>query len=819
VTFGELFVAATGKTPYPWQRALAERREPARVIDAPTGTGKTEAVLLDWLWRRFFHPDCAERRRTPRRLVYALPMRVLVEQTLKRVDHVLQRLFEIQRMQRRIRVYPIMGGMADDSWVLEPETEAVLVGTIDMLVSRALNRGFGRGRALWPVDFGLLNNDCLWVFDEIQLMDAAVATSCQLEALRKRFGVVGPTRTVWMSATLDLSWLETRDHSAPKEEDVARLTQDDSCGDLGKRLTAPKQLVRKELDPSRTAELARLVCEEHNRLRNIPDAPRLTVAITNTVERAIDLYKEIKRLVPRDVPLLIHSRFRPADRERLVNRLEERLPPDGRIVVSTQVIEAGIDLDAGALITELAPWASMVQRAGRLNRSGSRTSSPARLVWIDPGTERLERLRHPYELEALRHAREQLQTLNDAPFSPNGITALMKDDPARQSRLLGRRPTTLLLRAPDLLDLFDTDPTLDGDDPDVGRFIRSGEDLDVGVAWRHFPENEPPSKFEPVPTRSEVCPVPVWDKRKLVALAPWRWSYSRRRWEQVLNEDDLVPGDVVIVRSDTGGYDPELGWTGKKQGRVDPVLGIAPGKAADTDTDDRESLGCWVTLQEHTRDVLRELKTILGRITLDAEWARALELAALAHDTGKAHHEFQRRLKIWAREDPPDTAVFAKSPERVPWRPPFVFRHELVSALLLLERGKRSRELDLPAYLVAAHHGKLRLTPRLLPDDQNADTFTCLGVRHKDKVPEIILEKDPELILEEQRFGPIEVDLSLMRIGDLNETTWVERALDLRDQLGVFRLAYLEALLRAADQRASEKEREQARRSGGVAHE
>ncbi len=38
-------------------------------------------------------------------------------------------------------------------------------------------------------------------------MDAAVATSCQLEAFRRRFSVAAPERTVWMSATLEPSWL------------------------------------------------------------------------------------------------------------------------------------------------------------------------------------------------------------------------------------------------------------------------------------------------------------------------------------------------------------------------------------------------------------------------------------------------------------------------------------------------------------------------------------------------------------------------------------------------------------------------------------
>ncbi len=803
MTFEELFVVATEKPhSYPWQRDLAERVQPARVIAAPTGAGKTEAVVLDWLWRRLFHEDLEERRRTARRVVYALPMRVLVEQTLKRVDAALDRLFRAGHLERRVRAYPLMGGIADDSWVLEPENEAVLVGTIDMLLSRALNRGFGRGRSSWPIDFGLVNNDCIWVFDEIQLMDAAVATSCQLEAFRRRFGVAAPTRTVWMSATLDLAWLWTKDHSAPTPTEVAQLSPADRSGALGQRLQAPKILVRKEGDPTNAAALARLVLEEHEALVHVPDSPRLTLAITNTVERAVELYKAVKRSVPPDVDtLLLHSRFRPADRERLVTRLAEPLPASGRIVVSTQVIEAGIDLDAGALVTELAPWASIVQRAGRLNRSGGRRSSAARIVWLDPGEERLERLRRPYELEALQQSRSALLDLDDAPFSPDDITSFMDAGDGRRSRLLGPRPVTLFLRAPDLVDLFDIDPTLDGDDPDVGHFIRVAADLDVGVAWRDLPEEGPPSQDESLPTPNEVCPVPVWEKNKLVELVPWRWSYTRRRWEQVASQDDVVPGDLFLLRSDAGGYDMELGWTGEEGVRVDPVAAAGPGEAGDTDADDPCSLraGRWISLRDHTRDVLEELRQILRRIPLDRESVRALELAALAHDAGKAHTEFQDRLRRWAGEDPPDDLVYAKAPERVHWRPPFAFRHELVSALLLLEHGGRRREFDLAVYLVAAHHGKLRLTPRLLPDDQDPAKAVCLGVGEGDEVPEVVLNGE--------HFGPLRVDLSLMRIGDLDETTWIERALDLRDRLGMFRLAYLEALLRVADQRASEKER------------
>jgi len=46
----------------------------------------------------------------------------------------------------------------------------ILVGTQDMLLSRALMRGYGISRYLWPLHFALLHNDCLWVFDELVML-------------------------------------------------------------------------------------------------------------------------------------------------------------------------------------------------------------------------------------------------------------------------------------------------------------------------------------------------------------------------------------------------------------------------------------------------------------------------------------------------------------------------------------------------------------------------------------------------------------------------------------------------------------------------
>src|SRR4051794_14669840 len=97
---------APNETPFPYQQRLAEKANWPALIEIPTGLGKTLAVVVGWLWRR--RPESRVRAATPRRLIYCLPMRVLVEQTYDVVQEVLQRL------KLPTRVLMLMGGVDDD---------------------------------------------------------------------------------------------------------------------------------------------------------------------------------------------------------------------------------------------------------------------------------------------------------------------------------------------------------------------------------------------------------------------------------------------------------------------------------------------------------------------------------------------------------------------------------------------------------------------------------------------------------------------------------------------------------------------------------
>ena len=246
------------RQPDAWQLALACDAWP-RVLIAPTGSGKTSAVTLGWAARRLHNPDD-----TPRRLVWCLPMRTLVEQTADAVREWFGRLAagtdSAGRLPRPEDVHVLMGGADANGWLDWPERPSVLVGTQDMLLSRALMRGYASSRALWPMEFALLHEDAQWVFDEVQLMDAGRATSAQIDPFRQSEAdrarrddrpLGTPFRSLWISATLDPRWLATVDHPEPPAAAVVRIDPAGAPDSMLARLAHPtKRLARSPVAPA-----------------------------------------------------------------------------------------------------------------------------------------------------------------------------------------------------------------------------------------------------------------------------------------------------------------------------------------------------------------------------------------------------------------------------------------------------------------------------------------------------------------------------------------------------------------------------------------
>lgn len=800
--FDEFFHRATGgQTPYPYQTRFATAENVPHLLRVPTGAGKTAAAVLGWLWR-WRHGGFP----TPRRLVYCLPMRVLVEQSERAARRWIERL----DLANEVNIHVLMGGVDSAAWYLYPERPAILIGTQDMLLSRALNRGYAASRFHWPIDFALLNNDCLWVFDEPQLMASGVSTSAQLAGLRQSLGTFGKCPSVWMSATLEPDWLETIDFRCrsgseklgPSSEATAgpiELSDEDydPRRPLFQRMTAAKTLAPLCVPSSRDMkDVAKMILGSGERT-GIHQPNSQTLVIVNTVERAKAVYDELQKLrkkSPTPSLLLIHSRFRPVERQQLSEALQ-KLEID-RIIVATQVVEAGVDISARTVVTELAPWSSLVQRMGRCNRTGC--DGPGHVYWIDLD----EKLSPPYSPADLDFSREQLEKLDGQSVSPRNLDCFKAKGnitlPFEHKHVLRRR---------DLLDLFDTTPDLSGNDIDIQRFVRGDDpEGDVQIFWRAI-GNDVPTADEPAPLRDELCNVPIGQARDFFKSrvekkrgAGYVWDHLEEQWIK-LDPKQVRPGLTILLPSGVGGYD----WNEEtKSGKgwdvgSDSSVAVLPHgetleESAGSDTYSA-LVGPWLTIAQHTANVCRELAALLAPLDLDNELQRQLAQAARWHDLGKAHWAFQKGM-LTANPSLTTDQQWAKSGVKRRLRHGRKhFRHELASAL-----AAQQRELPFAvAYIIASHHGRARLAIRSLPGEDEPttpETLFALGVHHGDALPEVDLgdETCPALTL----------DLTPMLLG--GERSWTASALRLLAELGPFRLAYLESLLRAADIRASEKE-------------
>lgn len=411
-TFPAFFSSAfeDNRKPYDYQQRLANEPCISRLISVPTGLGKTAAVVLTWLWNRQNKVAFASVETIssswPRRLVYCLPMRTLVEQTRDEARKWIAELVKAGMIKGEPpKVHILMGGEEANEWDLYPEEDAILIGTQDMLLSRALNRGYGMSRYRWPMHFGLLNNDCLWVLDETQLMGPALWTSAQLDWMRlDRFRSFKPCVTWWMSATLGTAFFDTLDrtnantaHPTPlclSPEEEANLPVLRAIRSV-QRYVPPKGPTKaKSKDkPSPREQLEVFAATLATAINAEHQAGNLSLIVCNRVLHAQIIREVLARIVDSNIEvLLLTSRFRRQDRQDTLRKITdfEKLRKDGKphpglILVSTQVIEAGFDISSARLWTEACPWASFLQRLGRLNRDAKlNAASPKATVFEVP---------------------------------------------------------------------------------------------------------------------------------------------------------------------------------------------------------------------------------------------------------------------------------------------------------------------------------------------------------------------------------------------------------------------------------------------------
>ncbi len=599
-----------GRDPFPWQKALASRvardgRWPA-VIDVPTGLGKTSVLDVAVF--------AAARGGAParRRIFYVVDRRLVVDEAY---DHALQisdalnnpnasgvvewaagRLRAAGNPGAALDVTRMRGGTTwDRTWLERPDQHAIVTGTVDQIGSRLLFRGYGVSERARSIDAALVGTDSLIVVDEAHLAGPLLSTiqaALTLDTTR----IVPPPTLVTMSATADAA-----------DADVHRITEEDSLHPVaGKRLRAPKRVRLVEVRTTKSAapnDVPRAIAAIASGFAGT----RVVGVVVNTVAMARHVFELLR---PSHETILLTGASRQVDRDYLLARYYNRISVDRTgaeqplIVVATQTIEVGANIDVDVLVTETAPLPSLIQRLGRLNRTARWETEPALAIVVhnsavtaeDPvyGPARLAtfawlRNRTAVETFSPRFNHFDLsQAIGGSPEELRRLTSAMTDD--ERAAMRPRQRLTPVLFESTLDTWVRTSPAPVPDQP-VAPFlhgIATGDQPPVTVVWRADPTPDP--LLEMPPAAEEGIEVSLAAARRWLrghmatseesdVVAPYtqpgdddgtgspdlrttglvlRVRGRGERPEEVAPQD-VRPGDVIVVPASFGGCD-EFGW-------------------------------------------------------------------------------------------------------------------------------------------------------------------------------------------------------------------------------------------------------------------
>lgn len=739
-SFAEFYSAVHGgREPFPWQSRLAQKVVtdgwPAE-IGVQTGLGKTATIDIA-VWSLASQASTEAGKRTvPTRIWYVVNRRLLVDAAYdhgRRLERLLSDpesagsvdatkcLSEIAEALRRLQVggdatAPIVvtrlrGGAEIGARPPHPAQPALLFATVPMYASSWLFRGYASSPNMRPIDAAHAGVDALVLLDEAHLarpLQRLMITAAQCDAGDPdRLGISvqrqRPT-TVSLTATGDAT-----DSFGLNKDDVEHPV-------IRRRLDAVKPVrvveAREKADRISSVLADALVQELADR-----GVDATAVVFTNTPSTALDVMTRLQKqqqhassvIADADIRLLTgRMRRREAElvRDALLNtstgasasrdRTASRSSP--LVVVATQTLEVGADLDFDVLVTESCGTRALIQRLGRLNRLGL-CDNPSGVVVHPSGPPS----RPVYGEEPLRvverilAASDENQVANMSPRVVSDVLGAPQDEPQRVGELLPAH----------LWEWSKTTTAPSGEAP-VELFFSGFDDTvhRVSLCWRNAQLSEDSSVVPPV-IADETIQVPLSEARMELQTLLEAGEVMRLRADKVTVEPvgaaGLKPGDTLVLAPEHGRYD-EYGWN---PSATDEVLDVSlprwPGIPIDAD-----ALRPWV---EPTPQLDR-LSSLLDAADNDErEWSDViLDVAEILRGLEPRSEHGPQHVAEW-------TAMIDSLEPRVEWVGTY-----RVMATAVSDGPRRRRTIPVAADLF---------------DDLSADSTSVSLVDHGETVGEI----------------------------------------------------------------------------------
>ena len=750
--FTTFYTAIHGYAPYQWQIDLANKVVADdtwdNAISAPTGAGKTSVIDIA-VWHLAHQIMTGTTRTAPLRIVHTVERKLIVDgaaahaETIARAVDTNPELADVRAALRSllpdyhdeteptILVTSMHGDTAWEQTWWRPVGCSIITGTMTQIVSRVLYRGIGESSGTRSLSAAVLGTDAVRFVDEPHLMiPAAHALREQGEMVTHR-----PPYTVALGATLPASM----------------RTGGAFVADMNGQKTWNRETTVEFVDSTAEATVSKAIAGAAMRLHTDHNGGVVVlVSTTKTARKVAELISK-KKIATR----VVTSHVRPHDRKNLTVPM-----PDG-IIVATQTLEVGVDYDANAIVTDLAPLPVLVQRAGRAGRKGGHAHVHIVAHNIDGARASV------YSQESLDATWQALQEFTN----PTEDFANLNIHDPRYADTWVAEPRRVELDEKFVDLLFDTTANAPWE-----AFLRGPEHDEakqVTLVWRDEPDlidevpatpaesitlsmvsaktilsggsNAEASDFESAASSTPIGHTP---------LPEGTYGVIHGVKTRLKNYRDFQPGMTIALPASAGYYAPHRGLDSTITTPVTDIVADTRQGTENYNGDVTVPLSCYLTpkqvekynLGEITVDDISDLlpqgSIISGRtvtiratnrtttttttrrlglanhLTQVAAWAEATAAAAetfepaehfrtagLHHDLGKAYPAFQREVLGNITDEP-----IAKSVTRVSWALPRTlptpWRHETAISHMLHTAGHTTA-----AWLVADHHGRGAIHP------------------------------------------------------------------------------------------------------------
>lgn len=366
---------------HPLSMLPAESSSPHSLVAAPTGAGKTDYLL----------------RRCRKRIFYTLPFQASINAMYKRLQH------DLQDTDADIRLLHSTSELIIENGKYEERVLQGLVGaSIKVLTPHQLASIVFGTRGYETLLLDLQGNDV--ILDEIHTYTrVSQAIVIELVKILKAVGCRLHIGTATMPTSL--------------KQEILKILQDVHTVEL------PPNVL--DSFDRHVVHLAASFDETLPQIEQALSRNEKVLIVANRVKHAQDIYQQLQEYFPDVKSMLLHSRFKRADRAQLEQTLTDEInsKSESCIVVSTQVVEVSLDISFDLMVTDCAPLDSLIQRFGRINRRRTNeTIGKLRPVYVcAPPNSESDAL--PYDLKVLQSSFEALP--KDKPLKEREIQTLL----------------------------------------------------------------------------------------------------------------------------------------------------------------------------------------------------------------------------------------------------------------------------------------------------------------------------------------------------------------------------------------------------------